>query len=255
MKKNIHSIEITWIMSVIILLSISLIPKIVFADTPVSLKSYNYPDRFIRHQNYEGVLTTVQSRLDIKDSSFHVRAGLANGRGTISFESVNYPGYYLRHQNYQLKLHKYQRTDLFHKDATFVKRRGLKDHHFSSFESVNFPGYFIRHQNFRLLISRGNSDLFLQDATFKIVYKRQPAAKRGHNNKPAAMPSLTPPSGSYQQTCRNIIVKRHNREKDRLRLDATCRTRSGHWVNARLKNYYRTCHGDIYNDNGVLRCH
>ena len=37
-----------------------------------------------------------------------------------------------------------------------------------SFESVNWPGYFIRHTNYWLKIERGSTNLFENDASFKI---------------------------------------------------------------------------------------
>ena len=37
-----------------------------------------------------------------------------------------------------------------------------------SFESVNWPGYFIRHTNYWLKIDRGSTNLFENDASFRI---------------------------------------------------------------------------------------
>ncbi len=54
------------------------------------------------------------------------------------------------------------------------------------------------------------------------------------------------PSGSYQQTCRNIGVRGDV-------LTATCKDTSGNWQNAQMRDI-SYCNGDITNDNGVLRC-
>jgi hypothetical protein len=54
------------------------------------------------------------------------------------------------------------------------------------------------------------------------------------------------PSGSYQQSCRNVGV-------DGSTLYANCQNSNGDWQSARLSDYQR-CGGDIGNDNGTLRC-
>ena len=54
------------------------------------------------------------------------------------------------------------------------------------------------------------------------------------------------PSGSYQQTCRNIGV-------DGSRLHATCQDGNGNWQTTELSGFQR-CSNDIVNDNGTLRC-
>jgi len=54
------------------------------------------------------------------------------------------------------------------------------------------------------------------------------------------------PSGSYQQTCRNIDVR------DGV-LSANCQDTSGKWEATQLRDY-QNCGNDILNDNGALRC-
>src|SRR5689334_3932597 len=54
------------------------------------------------------------------------------------------------------------------------------------------------------------------------------------------------PSGSYQQTCKNIGVR------DEL-LSANCQDADGKWEATQLRDY-RSCGSDIMNDNGALRC-
>jgi hypothetical protein len=138
----------------------------------VALQSLNYPNLFVRHQNFFVNLTTVSSNLDREDSAFVVRAGLA-GRG-FSFESVNYPGHFLRHQGFRLKLARLESHPLFSNDATFNPRPGLADSRGLSLESVNYPGYFIRHANSELVLIKGNGNLFRMDATF-IPVSRAPS--------------------------------------------------------------------------------
>jgi hypothetical protein len=132
-----------------------------------SLSSYNYPSYYLRHCNWQGLLTTVGASLDLYDSTFKIVAGLADSNG-VSFESVNYPGYFLRHCNFGLILSKYSSDSLYSSDATFRKVSGLADANALSFESYNFPGYYIRHCNYHFYIQEGSGDLFNKDTTFWI---------------------------------------------------------------------------------------
>ncbi|MBW1815352.1 MAG: AbfB domain-containing protein [Deltaproteobacteria bacterium] len=135
------------------------------SGTIVRLQSLNYPGLFIRHRNYLGELTRINSNLDRQDASFRIVPGLAN-RNLVSFESVNFPGYYLRHQGFRIKLSRGSNNDLFRKDATFKRVPVLANGSMVSFESYNYPGHYIRHRNFQLYLERGNTNLFRQDATF-----------------------------------------------------------------------------------------
>ncbi len=152
------------------------------SNSGVSLRSVNYPEYFVRHRSFLADLTQVNrgQDLDVKDSTFIIRRGLA-GQG-ISFESVNYPGYFLRHQGYRIKLHKREGSDLYKKDASFHRKRRSNG---SAFESVNYPGHFLRHCSFRMWIDnnrRGNRDcdpnVFTGDTTFKVI-----GASRGRSGR------------------------------------------------------------------------
>src|SRR5262249_39545965 len=65
-----------------------------------------------------------------------------------------------------------------------------------------------------------------------------------------AGPAQAQPNGSYLQTCRNVSVAGKYRP-DAL-LTAECQSKKGYWRQSGL--YYKSCRGDIYNDNGTLRC-
>jgi len=54
------------------------------------------------------------------------------------------------------------------------------------------------------------------------------------------------PRGSYHDSCRNERASHGT-------LRAKCRDRYGRWRYSDLENF-RSCEGDIYNDNGALRC-
>ena len=54
------------------------------------------------------------------------------------------------------------------------------------------------------------------------------------------------PSGSYQQSCRNVGIQ------DNM-LTANCQDSDGKWEATQLRDF-QSCGGDIMNDNGALRC-
>jgi hypothetical protein len=144
--------------------------------TYISLESVNYPNRFIRHANYLGELTPIQSELDRNDATFDWTGNLGYGsEGRL--RSINYQLHYLRHQNFRLKLHTAdypfgrpptpdERLRIL--DSTFTIVPGLSDPTLVSFRSKNFPDRYIRHRNFNLWVEPINSDLDRADATFRL---------------------------------------------------------------------------------------
>jgi hypothetical protein len=131
------------------------------------LKSYNFPDRYIRHSNFVGRID--QNITPVDDSKWKIVPGLADA-GCISFESVNYPGYYLRHSNYELVLNRDDGSELFKNDATFKIVDGLADSNMYSFQSYNYPNRYIRHSNNILYLQTVSTSLDRSDATFDIVH-------------------------------------------------------------------------------------
>ena len=139
------------------------------SDSLRSLQSVNFPGHFIRHANFFGYISTVDSDLSRKDATWSMVPGLANSQ-CVSFESKNFPGHYLRHQGLRIKLHQNDNTSLFKADATFCQRSGLADSSSFSFESLNFPNHYIRHRASELWVDpQANNDLYRKDATFRIV--------------------------------------------------------------------------------------
>jgi hypothetical protein len=155
-----------------------------------SFQSLNYPDRYIRHRNFLGELTTVASDLDRQDSTFFYVQGLADPN-LMSFQSVNVAGHYLRHQDLRMKLHRAPtgsivqpgqepvpesaEQTLMRKDATFIRRGGLAGSG-ASFECFNIPGHFLRHSGFHLVIAPIHTDVDRKDATFRMIPGLAPAA-------------------------------------------------------------------------------
>jgi hypothetical protein len=147
----------------------------------VSLRSVNYPENRVRHQNGLGEISPIVSDLDRKDSSFHVVPGLA-GPGTISFESFNYPGMFLRHQGGRIKLHPADGSDLFRKDASFVAQPGATGEG-TTFRPSNYPEHALRHCSGHLFIDKNdgtnpacdrNETVYRSDISF--VVERAPFA-------------------------------------------------------------------------------
>jgi hypothetical protein len=154
------------------LLSLLQVPTtaVTLADELVSLKSHNFPTRFVRHNNFLGDLTLIQNTVGRADATFFKRRALSKTPGAVSFESVNFPGRFLRHRFGRIRLDLDDGTALFRADASFHERNGLGSRRQKSYESVNFPGRFIRHRGFRLwLDARDDTAVFAADATFRSV--------------------------------------------------------------------------------------
>ncbi|MEV7141439.1 glycoside hydrolase family 43 protein [Streptomyces tauricus] len=132
------------------------------------LKSYNYPDRYVRHANYAARVDTYPFDL-YTDSQWKLVPGLADGSG-VSFQSVNYPTRYLRHYNYALQLDVNDGTSTFAGDATFYRTAGLADSSWASFRSYNNPTRYIRHANYVLRIDPVSTATEQRDATFRVGY-------------------------------------------------------------------------------------
>lgn len=163
-----HSILKSLVVGLVVFLSL-LLSQLSYAQEPSSFRSWNYPDRYIRHRLSLAYIDRIvaSDQLGRKDATFRLVPGLA-GR-CRSFESVNYAGQFLRHQNYRLKLAKQADEKLFKQDATFCVVEGLASSEARSFESVNFPKHYIRHSNFELWLSKSDGkQLFKKDATFII---------------------------------------------------------------------------------------
>jgi hypothetical protein len=147
----------------------------------VSLQSVNYPDRFIRHQNFLGELTPIHSDLDRHDGTFDFQT---SSDGKVTLAAINFDWFFLRHQDFRLKLQRdplqfgpgepgsfipgdpLPVEQLFLADSTFFLVPGLADPTGISFRSVNYPDRFIRHRDFHLFLEPINDDLGRRDATF-----------------------------------------------------------------------------------------
>jgi non-reducing end alpha-L-arabinofuranosidase len=136
----------------------------------VRLKSYNFPDYFVRHANRIGRIDPYPFD-PYREQLWRVVPGLADSNA-VSFESVSVPGSFLRHNNYAIRLDPNDNSSGFRADATFHRVAGLADGSWSSFRSYNFPAYHLRHQGYVLRIdpiSASSSAVDRQDATFRVT--------------------------------------------------------------------------------------
>jgi hypothetical protein len=109
-------------------------------------QSFNFPDRYIRHQNFQGELTREVVGQQ-QDFSFELvdRGRDQHGARLGSLRSVNFPTLYLRHRDFRLRLEgpSGPGDQLFREDSTFYIEPGLAnpaDSSGISFRSVNYPG-------------------------------------------------------------------------------------------------------------------
>ncbi|KAI8807977.1 endo-1,4-beta-xylanase [Cladochytrium replicatum] len=133
------------------------------------IKSFNYPGRYWRHQDYTGRIDAYPFD-PYTDSLFFVVPGLANASG-VSFQSINFPNRYLKPNSTSIiRLDTNDGSATFAADATFYKEAGLASSTWSSFRSHSNPTKYIRHYAYVLRIDAIASDVEKQDATFDVWY-------------------------------------------------------------------------------------
>ena len=129
------------------------------------LQSYNFPERYVRHINYDARIDANVS--PAMDAQWEIVPGLANSSsGYVSFQAVNQPGHYLRHVAFDFLVGKNDGSTAFKNDATFRQVAGLAASGAASFQSINFPDRYIRHVNYVLKLEVPSGTTALQDATF-----------------------------------------------------------------------------------------
>ncbi|RRJ65754.1 1,4-beta-xylanase [Paenibacillus oralis] len=132
------------------------------------IQSYNFPNMYVRHQNYDARIDENVS--PSTDQYWQIVPGLANnGTDYVSIKSVYFPGYYLRHNSFDFVLEKDNGTTQFKADATFKKVAGLKNSSWTSLQSYNYPTMYIRHIGYELKLQTISTDQDKQDATFRLV--------------------------------------------------------------------------------------
>jgi len=159
----------------------------------LSLRSNNYPTRYVRHRSYRGYIEEGASDGDKQDASFRMVPGLGDPNG-VSFEATNLPGFYLTVEGNEVVLRQRTGDAAFDKGATFIRQPGLADPSGISLESLAVPGAYVRHSGFQLFVMPpDDTDIFRQDATFGIVPPLwsgdQPASQPATNEQATAAPA------------------------------------------------------------------
>ena len=132
------------------------------------LQSYNFPDRYVRHADYDVRIDPNVS--PAADAQWRMVPGLADtGSAYVSFEAANLPGYYLRHYDYDLVLARNDGSATSRADATFRRVSGLADSSAASFQSYNFPDRYIRHWEYLLRLDQITNATGRADATFRVT--------------------------------------------------------------------------------------
>ncbi|MBB5867177.1 hypothetical protein F4553_000556 [Allocatelliglobosispora scoriae] len=135
----------------------------------ISLQSFNFSDRFVRHMGQLGELTPITSDLDRRDATFRLIDGLSDSR-FVTFAASNLANHVLRQQGTRLRLDDKAAADsTFRADATFILTPGLADATAVSLRSVSQPDRFVRHRQFHLYVEQVVGDGDLMDATFTIA--------------------------------------------------------------------------------------
>lgn len=132
-----------------------------------SLRSVNYPDRYVRHRANLAYVEQISTATDRQDATFTVVPGLANA-ACVSLRSVNFPTRYLRHYDFRVRLDVNSGDATFASDATFCGRAGLAGG--LSLESYSHPGRYLRHYAFELRVDQfASGSGFAGDASFTVT--------------------------------------------------------------------------------------
>lgn len=133
-----------------------------------SFRSVNFPDRYLRHKNFELWLDERDgSELFDDDTTF----ALFSFNGAINFRSLNFPDHAMRHKDFvYFNDPAPPGNEGPSDDFELVMRPGNFPGQGLSFESTNFPGKFLRHQGFRChLHDYEDNELFQLDSTFILL--------------------------------------------------------------------------------------
>jgi len=132
-------------------------------------QSSNYPDRWIRHYDFELYTDVDDSSYVFQADSLFRQVGALNGElGHYSFESVNYPGHYIRHADSRLRIDAWIDDDTFKADASWLEISALNGvSGYVSYQSFNFPNHVIRHSSNALWLGeKSNDQLLREDASW-----------------------------------------------------------------------------------------
>jgi len=137
-----------------------------------TLRSANFPDRFIRHRNFDLFLEPGPANDDYKFEMVIRHRGADGQPDVVGIRSVNHPDRYLRHSHFRIKLEAPNGPSdfLWGQDTAFRLEPGLNGDNVSfSFRSVNYPDRYIRHRDFALLLEPADTAIAKADASFRRI--------------------------------------------------------------------------------------
>lgn len=136
------------------------------------LQSFEHPDRFMRHANYQAGL--AETPVDpMQDSMWQAREGLSDTDG-VSFESVSHPGYFLCRDGAQLKLVEFENTMGYRRSATFMRQEGLADASGLSLTPIDEPDIYLVQSDLELRLVQATTPEDRLNATFKLLEQGGP---------------------------------------------------------------------------------
>ena len=156
----------------------------------VSLRPFSYPAKYMRHRNFLGEVTEVQSELDKLDATFRVVPGFVEARDeagnvirpeaidAVALESLNFPGQFLSHApgDPRLKLKPFEDTPTFKEHATFSMQPGFANSAGVTFSALSDPhnSLYIHHTGSELWVHPKDLQSypsFPKEATFYADFK------------------------------------------------------------------------------------
>ena len=150
------------------------IPSHIRDDVPVgqivSIRSQNYPNMCLKHENFSMYLRPCDAVSD--DFKFEIHAGLLDSHNKISFESVSHRGYYLRHKNGKMRMDSLATSSdalQLKADASFWAVDSYAD---TSRIALRIPftqNLYMRHKNYQFIIDNVQSELDTLDTSFDLV--------------------------------------------------------------------------------------
>ncbi|WP_018693339.1 AbfB domain-containing protein [Algicola sagamiensis] len=150
------------------------IPDHISSDVPlnqiISLRSQNYPNMCLKHENFQMYLRPCD--FNNNDFKFEVVPGLLDSDNKISFESVSHRGYYLRHKSYKMRMDKLSSsTDKLQlkSDASFWAVQSYADLNRFAFRIPFTDNLYLRHKNYAFIIDNVQTELDTKDTSFEFV--------------------------------------------------------------------------------------
>lgn len=141
-----------------------------------SFQSLNFPNRFLRHFNYNAQIDLIENILSSipADAAYKIVNGLdPSCSECVSFESKNFPGYYLITEGgtgSRVKLAANNSVSNYAQKATFLLHSGFASASGVTLESWFAQGNFVHHYDYEIFIGPyTNERTYRENATFRLT--------------------------------------------------------------------------------------